>query len=134
MRITYQLEKGLALIYVYLREFDGNIVSTISDVRTNIFYDIKDNWIGFEIFNDTFEGKKIDLPLLNKPHNSKLNEYVSIDKEKIVVIFEDVATIHRKKQHSCNIDFNVSGGLQGTEFIIPSFDGNMNIAMKFSGT
>jgi hypothetical protein len=67
------MEKGLSLIYVYLREFDGNIVSTIPDVRTNIFYDSEGNWIGFEVFNVTLDCEKIDLPQLQKPYNSRIS-------------------------------------------------------------
>lgn len=39
MRITYEKDGGVSLIYIYLREFDGNIVATIPDTKADILFD-----------------------------------------------------------------------------------------------
>lgn len=42
MRITFENDKKLTLIYIYVREFDGVIVNTIPDIQADLIFDKND--------------------------------------------------------------------------------------------
>lgn len=131
MRITFEKHGNTAFIYVYLREFDGIIVNTITNVSANLFFDNSNHWVGIEIFNNTCEGNKIQLPKLKHPYIKTSHERFIQTEEKIFILFDSVTEIYNKHSIVCNVDFNEVNGLQGIEIIIGNFNGNLNIASQF---
>lgn len=131
MHITYEKHKDLSLIYVYLRNSDDAIVSTMPYVYTSLLLDKNDNWIGFEIFNYGLDESEIELPNLNSPYIPQKNEIVEMSKERILVLFDSTSIIDKEIGTECNIDYN-ENGLQGFEFILSDFAGKYEIASKFT--
>lgn len=130
MRITFEKHGNSAFIYVYLREFDGTIVNTITNVSANLLFDNSNNWIGIEIFNNICEGSKIQLPNLKHPYIKTGNEGFTQTEEKICILFDSVE-IYKNHAIACNVDFNGVNGLQGIEIIVSNFNCNLNIASNF---
>ena len=131
MRITYEDNKVLTLIYIYIREFDGSIVSTLPDVRCEMIFDKDDNWIGIEVFNDAFDNNKIKLPNLKKQYNAIQNELFEQSESKLFMLFDKNNSEDYRKEVSCNIDYNKVNGLQGIELILTCFDIKMEVADQF---
>lgn len=131
MRITYENDKALTLIYIYIREFDGNIVSTLSNVRSEMIFDKDDNWIGIEVFNDTFDNNKIKLPNIKKRYNSIQNEIFEQSESKLFTLFDKNRSESYRKEFSCNIDYNSINGLQGIELILDCSDIKVDVAQQF---
>jgi hypothetical protein len=133
MKITYEKDGILSLIYIYLREFDGNIVETIPYTKANMLFDKNMNWIGVEVFN-TFTGDdelKLVLPVLKSPYVPSKNEIVMLTKDKYIIFFDSSLEVNTKMEVGCNVDHNESSGLQGIEFILDNFYANMEIADWF---
>lgn len=133
MRITYEKDGNVSLIYIYLREFDENIVVTIPDIKANMLFDKNMNWIGAEVINHLAENDKtnIILPNLKSSYIPSRNEIVMLTNERYMILFDSSLEIKSKIEVECNIDHNESGGLQGVEFIIDNFYANMKIANSF---
>lgn len=131
MRITYEKDAGISLLYLYLREFDGNMVETLTGIRANLLFDHKMNWSGIEVYNYIADKTTLLLPLLKSPYIPGGNEMVSLTDEKYRILFDASSEITRKMEAECNIDYNEQGGLQGIELIINHFPGSMKIADTF---
>jgi uncharacterized protein YuzE len=133
MRITYQKDGSLSLIYIYLREFDGNIVGTIPYTKANMLIDKNGNWIGVEIFNIFTEGDelKLILPVLKSPYIPNGNEFVKCTNTELYILFDSSLMVDKKLEVGCNVDHNKTGGLQGIEFVLHNFDAKMDIAKSF---
>ncbi|NLM44357.1 MAG: hypothetical protein GX201_10145 [Clostridiales bacterium] len=125
MRITYENYKNLSLIYVYLREFDGLKVDTITCADTYLLFDRYDNWIGFEVFDRLPDGSKIELPVLPYTYFPKGKEIVKMSKNRILVLFDSNSIVFRRIYTDCNIDYN-RNGLQGFEFILTDIEGDFD--------
>ena len=133
MRITCEKSGILTFVYIYLREFDGNIVGTLADIKAAMLYDNNNNWIGVEVYNiSTVNNKiKINLPVLKMPHISIKNEVVKCTNENIYILFNSTTKVDGKMEVECNIDHNETGGLQGIEIILYNFNANLDIAKDF---
>lgn len=131
MRITYEKDGGISLLYLYLREFDGNRVETLTGIRANILLDRNMNWSGVEVYNYYADKTPLVLPLLKSAYIPDGNETVSLTDDKYRILFDASSEITRKMEAECNIDYNEQGGLQGIELIINHFPGSMKIANTF---
>ncbi len=133
MRITYEIDGMLSYIYIYLREYDGNIVGTIPYVKADLLLDKNMNWIGVEVysaFQDDDEPKLI-LPVLKNSYAPSKNEFVLLTNDKYIILFDPTVDQNTKMEVGCNVDHNESGGLQGIEFILDNFNANMEIPDRF---
>lgn len=131
MRITFENDKKLTLIYIYVREFDGVIVNTIPDIQADLIFDKNDYWLGVEVFNDTLEDYKIRLPNLKKQYITINNEIFMQSKDRLYILFEADKSEGYRKRVSCNLDYNNVNGLLGIELILSCFDIKTKIAQKF---
>jgi len=130
MRITFEKHKSMALIYIYFRDFDGIIVSTLTDVTGNLLLDAHNRWIGVEVCNSA-HGEILRLPKMKQPFVMQEYESVSQDEEKIVAIFDTNIQVAKRESIECNVDFNNVNGLQGIEIIADFFNAAMDIANRF---
>lgn len=133
MRITYEKDCILSLIYIYLREYDGNIVATIPYTKAEMLFDKNMNWIGVEVFNTFTEDDEIKLilPVLKNPYVPSKNEIVMLTSDKYIIHFDASLEIDTIMEVGCNVDHNESSGLQGIEFILDNFNANLEIANRF---
>ncbi len=131
MRITFEDDKKLTLIYIYIREFDGVIVNTIPDVQADLLFDKNDYWIGFEVFNDTLGDYKVKLPNLKKQYRTINNEIFVQSKDRLYILFEADKSESYRKRVSCDVDYNNVNGLQGIELILSSFNIKTEIIQQF---
>ena len=115
MQIT--IEDNRTLIYVYVRKFNGKIVSTFPWVKCKILYDLSDNWIGLEIINEFIDNKKFNLPPVKSTVINLSFEKIMEDKNKIILLFDSNKKIDHFLEDSCNIDFN-DEGFFGVELIL----------------
>ena len=120
----------MALIYIYFRDFDGIIVSTLTDVTGNLLLDAHNRWIGVEVCNSA-HGEILRLPKMKQPFVMQEYESVSQDEEKIVAIFDTNIQVAKRESIECNVDFNNVNGLQGIEIIADFFNAAMDIANRF---
>ncbi len=131
MRITFEDNKKLTLIYIYVREFDGVIVNTIPDIQADLIFDKDDYWIGLEVLNYTLENNKIKLPNLKKQYRTINNEIFVQSKNRLYILFEAGKSESSRKRVSCNVDYNKVNGLQGIELILSSFDIKTEMIQQF---
>ena len=131
MRITFEDDKKLTLIYIYIREFDGVIVNTIPDVQADLLFDKNDYWIGLEVLNYTLEDCKIKLPNLKKQYRTINNEIFAQSKDRLYILFEAEKSESYRKRVSCTVDYNNVNGLQGIELILSSFEIKTEIVQQF---
>ena len=115
MRITYEKDGILSLIYIYLREYDGNIVATIPYTKAEMLFDKNMNWIGVEVFSTFTEDDEIKLilPVLKNPYVPSKNEIVILTSDKYIIHFDASLEIDTIIEVGCNVDHNESSGLQG---------------------
>ncbi|MDU4960061.1 MAG: hypothetical protein E6X17_05290 [Sporomusaceae bacterium] len=130
MRITFEKQKSGALIYIYFRDFDGIIVSTLTDVEGNLLLDAHNRWIGVEVCN-TVHGETIRLPKMKQPYVVQENESFSQDEGKIIAFFDTNIQVAKREAIECNVDFNNVNGLQGIEIIADTFDAEVDVANRF---
>lgn len=131
MRITFEDDKKLTLIYIYVREFDGVIVHTIADIQADLIFDKNSYWIGLEVLNDTLENNKIKLPNLKKQYRTVNSEIFVQSKDRIYILFEADKSESYRKRVSCNVDYNNINGLQGIELILSSSDIKTEMIQQF---
>ncbi len=130
MRITFEKQRDGALIYIYFRDFDGIIVSTLTDVTCNLLLDANNRWIGIEVC-DNVRGGTMRLPQMKQPYIVQEKESFSQDEGKIIAVFDTNIQVAKREAVECNIDFNVVNGLQGIEIIADTFDAKMDVASRF---
>jgi hypothetical protein len=131
MRLTFQKYRKSASIYIYLREFDGIIVNTLTGILGDLLYDADNHWIGVAIYNTNPEKEIIQLPKMKQPYIAKENESFFQDEEKIVIIFDSDRKVFMRNTIYCNLDFNNPNGLQGVEILVEDFEGKLDIANRF---
>ncbi|SDE85898.1 hypothetical protein [Sporomusa acidovorans] len=129
MRITFEKQKNGALIYIYFRDFDGIIVSTLTNVTGNLLLDANNRWIGVEVGN-TVHGGTIRLPRMKQPYFVQEKESFSQDEGIITAIFDTNIQVAKREAIECNVDFNDVNGLQGIEIIADTFDAAMDVANR----
>lgn len=133
MRITYETDGILSYIYIYLREYDGNIVGTIPYTKADLLFDKKMNWIGVEVYSTFTEDDelKLVLPILKSPYIPSKNEIVLLTNDRYTILFDSSLEKDTIMEVGCNVDHNEDNGLQGIEFILENFNASMEIADGF---
>jgi len=124
MQIT--VEDTRKLIYVYVRKFNGKIVSTFPDVKCRIYYDETDNWIGLEIINEFVDGEKFKLPPIKNTMINLSCEKIKEDNDNIFLIFNSEKRVNHCLEESCNLDFN-DEGFFGVELILDHPIGELEV-------
>lgn len=122
MHIT--VEDKETLVYVYVRKFNGKIVSTYSSVKCKILYDEFDNWIGLEILNEFCYGKEFNLPPIKNVVINFECEKIIEDSNKLLLLFDCSKTVDHYIKDSCNVDFN-DEGFFGVELILDKSIGGL---------
>ena len=130
LRITLELLRKEALIYIYLRERDGIVGNMIHDLESEYLFDKEDNWVGVEITNLSYGRYPVKLPKLKESYIAEFKEVVELDEEKILLLFDSTCLVHRREKTSCNIDYNDVNGILGIEML--SQDGNFGVKVAKS--
>lgn len=122
LKITFEKDKSLTLIYIYLREFEGTLLDTIIDAKCELLISQDNSWIGINVYNENVDGEAIILPTI-KDAVSNTNINLLQDDEKYTILFDSKLDIVEKKEYICNIDYN-DDGFFGMELILGVFEYN----------
>lgn len=120
MRITFEKHNNLKLIYIYLREFNGKLVQTISGVKCELLLSEDNNWIGINIFEENVACSRIILPPVKDVAEAE-NIKIEQGGRRISIIFIHEGEIFARKKERCNIDFNEDGYF-GIELLLHDFE------------